>query len=170
MNYHLLGKHNTSNWDKVALFFAQAVYLSKINKVNQKSYLEQAELMTKGTLMETLGIVFTQITETSAVATMPVSPTVHQPLGMLHGGASLALAESIGSMASHLMVIGKGKAALGLEINANHIKSVKSGMVTGVGTLLHKGRKTHVWEILIKDSEGKNLSICRMTNMIIDIN
>lgn len=120
--------------------------------------------------METLDITFTKITETSVEATMPVTPKVHQPIGLLHGGASVALAESIGSLGSHLLVAHEGKTAVGLEINANHIKSAKSGMVTGVGTLLHKGRNSHVWEILIKGPEGKNLSICRMTNMIIDRN
>lgn len=170
MKYQLLDKLNTSIWDKPALFCTQAVYLNKIKKVDQKSYLAQAEQMIGGSLMETLGITFTEINETSAIATMPVTSKVHQPLGLLHGGATVALAESIGSMASHLMVADEGKTAVGLEINANHIRSIKTGMVTGVGTLLHKGRKSHVWEILIQGPDGRNLSICRMTNMIIDIN
>ncbi len=117
--------------------------------------------------METLGIVFTCITEDTVEATMPVSTRVHQPMGILHGGASLALAESIGSLGSHLYVSDDNCTAVGLEINANHIRSAKSGMVTGIGKILHKGRKSHVWEITIKDVDDKTLSICRMTNMII---
>lgn len=118
--------------------------------------------------MEVLGIKYTDIGKDFIEATMPVNHIVHQPMGLLHGGANAALAESIGSLGSHLMVHTEGKAAVGIEINANHIKSVKDGIVKARGELIHKGRKTHVWDIKIFDEDDLLLSICRLTNMIIE--
>jgi len=117
--------------------------------------------------METLDIQFTDWSEGYLEATMPVTPKVHQPAGLLHGGASMALAESIGSCGS-AMIVGSAGNIVGLEINANHIRSMREGLVTAKATLLHGGRKTHVWEIRIENEEGKPVSICRMTNMILE--
>ncbi len=131
--------------------------------------IEEVEAFCKNTLIETLKISFEEIAQGRIVARMPVSPLVHQPIGLLHGGASVALAESIGSLGSHLLVAGDKKGAVGLEINANHIRSIREGEVIGTGTLLHRGRTTHVWEIRIESPEGKLISVCRMTNMIVDL-
>ncbi len=143
------------------------VSLIKICQVNRS--LEEVKAFCQNTLIETLNISFEEITKDRIVARMPVTAKVHQPIGLLHGGATLALAESIGSLGSHLLVEKDNKAAVGLEINANHIKSTRDGEVVGTGTLIHRGRTTHVWEIRIETSEGKLISICRMTNMIVDL-
>ena len=93
----------------------------------------------KKTLMETLGIVFTEIGDDFLVGTMPVSSRVHQPLGMLHGGASIAFAESLGSCLSNILVAEDGKAAVGTSINSNHLKSKTEGVVTGTAKIIRKG-------------------------------
>lgn len=116
--------------------------------------------------METLGIVYTDIGEDFIKATMPVNTKVHQPAGLLHGGASAALAESLGSAGSFILMRGKAD-VVGIEINANHIRSKKEGMVTATAQLLHKGRKSHIWDIRITDEEDKLISVCRLTNMIL---
>ncbi len=118
--------------------------------------------------METLGIVFTDVGPDFLVATMPVVPAVHQPMGLLHGGANVAFAESVGSCASSILLADPKKGVVGLEINANHIRSTRAGTVTARGTLIHRGRSTHLWEIRITDEQNRLLSVCRMTNMILD--
>lgn len=99
---------------------------------------------------------------------MPVEARTHQPMGLLHGGASVALAESLGSASSYLLIDGERQAVVGIEVNANHIKSVRSGMVTATGRLMHKGRATHVWDIRINNEAGDLVALCRITNMIIE--
>lgn len=125
--------------------------------------------LTKNTMMETLKIRFTDVTETSLTATMPVSEIIFQPAGLVHGGANIALAESVGSCASVMYIDREKYGVVGIEINANHLRGVREGTLTAVATILHKGRKTHVWEIRITDSSGKLSCICRLTNMIIDL-
>ncbi|HKL39039.1 MAG TPA: hotdog fold thioesterase [Cryomorphaceae bacterium] len=117
--------------------------------------------------METLGIVYTDFGDDFVEATMPVNSNVHQPAGLLHGGATAALAESLGSLGSFIMVGDAAAGVVGIEINANHIRSIKEGMVIARGTLLHKGRKTHVWDIKVTDESGRLISVCRLTNMIL---
>ena len=117
-----------------------------------------------------LGIEFIDVTENSVTATMPVDERTKQPLGLLHGGATLALAETLGSMGSAMMVDLKTKAVVGIEINANHLKAVPSGKVTAKGTVVHKGRTTHVWDIRVVDEQGHNVAICRITNLVINKN
>ncbi len=124
--------------------------------------------MNNNTLMQTLGIEFIDVGEGTLVATMPVGPKVHQPMGMLHGGANVALAESVGSCGSIILLADPAIGVVGLQISANHLRSKKEGVVTAHGTIVHKGRRTHVWEIKITDEEGRLLSLCRMTNMIIE--
>jgi uncharacterized protein (TIGR00369 family) len=121
----------------------------------------------KNTLMETLEITYTEIGEDYLVATMPVTPRVHQPMGLLHGGASVALAESVGSTASHLLVNSFDYEIRGIEINANHLKSKKVGMITATAKLIHKGKTIHLWEIRITDEENQLISICKLTNIIL---
>lgn len=129
--------------------------------------LKRANASSRNTLMETLNIEYTEIGDDYVVATMPVNSKVHQPAGLLHGGANAALAESVGSLGSYIMLNDSQAGVVGIEINANHIKSIKSGNVTARGELIHKGRSTHVWEIKIRDEAGNLLSICRLTNLIL---
>ena len=98
--------------------------------------LAQLNQWNKNTLMETLGIVFTELGDDYLVGTMPVNPRVHQPLGMLHGGASIAFAESLGSCLSNILVAQEGKAAVGTSINSNHLKSKTEGLVTGTAKII----------------------------------
>ncbi|MBB5635446.1 1,4-dihydroxy-2-naphthoyl-CoA hydrolase [Pedobacter cryoconitis] len=114
-----------------------------------------------------LDIQFTEIGEDSVTATMPVDERTHQPAGILHGGASVVLAETLGSIASFMCIDPVLYQAVGLEINANHLRPVKSGKVTGICKSLHKGAKTHVWEIKIYDDRGKMNCVSRLTVAII---
>lgn len=98
---------------------------------------------------------------------MPVDHRTHQPYGLLHGGASCALAETVGSVASHLVIDTEKFICVGLEINANHVRGVRSGFVTGTATPLHLGSTTHVWDIKIKDDAGKLVCISRLTVAIL---
>ena len=121
------------------------------------------------TILEVLDIEMVEVSPDRVVATMPVGPKVHQPFGILHGGASVVLAESVASLGATANVdLGKQR-AVGLEINANHIRSKKEGLVTATATPLHKGRKTHVWTIEIKDEQDKLICTSRCTVAIIDI-
>ena len=119
-----------------------------------------------GTLLETLGIVVTRADEDGVEATMPVTPAHHQPHGILHGGASVALAETVASVGAS-KGLAEGERAVGLEINANHIRQVANGTVYAVGTPLHRGRRTHVWQVEIRDGENKLVCVSRCTVAII---
>lgn len=118
--------------------------------------------------METLGIVFTEAKEGFIRASMPVDNRTVQPFGILHGGASMALAESVGSAGSILLLDQEKYTAVGVEINGNHLASVKKGLVTATATLLHRGERTHVWSITIEDEQGRKVMVGRITNMIIE--
>jgi len=147
----------------------QGITLRAITLFMDKStILQKANEITKNTMMETLGIIFTDFGDDFVEATMPVNSSVHQPAGLLHGGANAALAESLGSCGSFLHLENPKSQVVGIEINANHLRSVRSGTVKARGVLLHKGRRTHVWEIKIYDEAANLLSACRLTNMIID--
>lgn len=121
----------------------------------------------KNTLMETLEMEFTDAGEGFLQATMPVNPRVHQPMGLLHGGATVALAETVGSAASMMFVNPNEEEVRGIEISANHLKSKREGIVTGTARIIHKGRSIHLWEIKITDEEGNLISLCKLTNMVI---
>ena len=129
--------------------------------------LEALNTITKNTLMETLGITYTDVGEDYLVATMPINSTVHQPMGLLHGGATVALAESVGSAASHMFIDTGAFIVKGIEITANHLKSKKEGMVTATATILHKGKTTHLWKIEVTDSDGAMVSFCKLTNIVL---
>lgn len=124
--------------------------------------------LNKNTLMETLDIEFVDVSENSVTAKMPVNSSVHQPYGILHGGATAALAETVGSCASALFVDTKNKIIKGIELSINHLKSKKDGVVFGVAKPIHKGRTTHLWEIKILDEEDNLVSICKLTNIVLD--
>ena len=119
----------------------------------------------KGTLMETLDITYIDVGENFLLARMPVTPRVHQPDGVLHGGASVALAESVGSAASYIFLDGKQFFIRGIEIAANHVKSVTDGYVYARASMLHKGRTTQLWEIKITNEEGDLISNCKLTTI-----
>ena len=129
--------------------------------------LAQVNQFSKNTLMETLGIVYTEIGEDYLVATMPVNAKVHQPMGILHGGATVALAESVGSAASFLFVNSKEFIVKGIEISANHLKSIKEGVVTAKASIIHKGRTTHLWQVVITNEKGELISVCKITNIVL---
>ena len=149
------------------LMQSYSLSLRKITNLNKTELIERANRSSKNTLMETLKIRYTDIGEDYVVAEMPVSSAVSQPMGLLHGGANMALAESVGSLGSFVLLNDPTIGVVGLEINGNHIKSTKSGKVIARGELIHKGRSTHVWEIKIRNEANDLLSVCRMTNMII---
>ena len=136
--------------------------------INTDITLEDINKMGKGTMVETLDIKFTQIEKDKLVATMPVDHRTVQPYGVLHGGASVSLAETLGSVAAHCSIDFTKKISVGLEINANHIRSARSGLVTGTATPVHVGRSTHVWAIEIVNDEGKLVCTSRITIAIID--
>ncbi|MGI9531337.1 hotdog fold thioesterase [Lutimonas sp.] len=129
--------------------------------------LEKLNAINKNTLMETLDIRYTEIGEDYLVASMPVTSKVHQPMGLLHGGATVALAESVGSAASLYFLDHEKQEVRGLEINANHVRSVREGTVKATAKMLHKGRTTLLWEIRIEDEKNRLISICKLTCIIL---
>jgi 1,4-dihydroxy-2-naphthoyl-CoA hydrolase len=131
--------------------------------------LEEINRYSTNTLMGQLGIECTEVGSDYIVATMPVDHRTHQPMGLLHGGASAALIESIGSMGSTLLIDLEKEVPVGLEVNANHVGGIKSGFVKGVGKVVHAGKRTHLWQVDIYDQETNRL-ICtgRLTVMIIE--
>ncbi len=120
------------------------------------------------TLAEHLGIEFIEVGPDFLKARMPVDRRTVQPARILHGGASVALAETLGSVAAHLCIDPETKTAVGLEINANHVRAVRSGDVTGKVTPLHVGRSTHIWQIRIQDDRDRLVCIARITMAILN--
>jgi 1,4-dihydroxy-2-naphthoyl-CoA hydrolase len=129
--------------------------------------IEQLNEMGKGCMVEHLGITFTAVGPDYLEATMPVDHRTKQPLGLLHGGASVALAETLGSVAATLLIDLSKQHAVGLEINTNHLRSMREGKVTGRVTPVHIGRTTHVWNIEIIGNE-KRVAVSRITMAILD--
>ena len=119
------------------------------------------------TLLTTLGIEFVEITKDKVVATMPVGPKVHQPFGLLHGGATVALAETVASTAAWMNVDQAREQAVGVEINANHLRAKREGVVTATATPVHLGRRTQVWEIRVVDEAGKAVCVSRCTLAVV---
>lgn len=123
--------------------------------------------MNKNTLMEQLGIEYLEVKSGLVKAKMPVNSKTMQPMGILHGGSSLALAETIGSLGSAFIVDLDKNDVRGSHMSANHVRAAHQGWVFATATLLHQGRNTHVWNIDIKDEEEQLVSSCRLTNFII---
>ncbi len=134
-------------------------------KLSKAEILLKCNQMCKNTLMETLEISFVDIGEDTLVAKMPVTSKVHQPDGILHGGASVALAESVGSAAAYIFLDEKNFIIRGLEIAANHIKSVRDGFVYAKATIIHKGRTTQLWQIRIEDEKNQLISLIKLTTL-----
>ncbi len=136
--------------------------------INPNITIDKLNAMNKNTMMEHLGIEFTGIGEKFVSASMPVDQRTHQPFGLLHGGASVTLAETLGSVASTLSIDLSKQYCVGLEINANHIKAVKDGFVYGTARPVHLGRSTHIWEIKIETPQEQLVCISRITMAILD--
>ncbi|WP_033958017.1 PaaI family thioesterase [Psychroserpens jangbogonensis] len=134
-------------------------------QLSKDEILAEANLIAKGTLLETLSIEMIDYGDDFLVARMPVTPIVHQPDGVLHGGATAALAESVGSFAAHLFIDTDNFFVRGLEITANHLKSVKDGFVYAKATFIHKGRTTQLLDIRITDDDDRLISLCRLSTI-----
>lgn len=134
---------------------------------DKEKILKYCNQVSKNTLMQTLNIEYIDAGEDYLVASMPVNPSVHQPMGLLHGGASVALAESVGSAASMLYVNSELSEVRGIEISANHLKAKREGIVTATARIIHKGKSIHLWEIRITDESGNLISLCKLTNMVL---
>ena len=133
----------------------------------QDTDLARINLWSANTMMQTLGIRITAVGDNWLQGTMPVDHRTHQPYGLLHGGASVVLAETLGSTAAMLTLDPQQQLAVGLDINANHVRGVRSGVVTGTARVLHLGRTTQVWEIRIEDEEGALVCISRLTMAVV---
>ena len=134
-------------------------------KLSKKNVLEEANKACKNTLMETLNIEMTDFGEDFLVARMPVNSRVHQPDGVLHGGATAALAESVGSFATHVFIDTESHFVRGLEITANHLKSIKEGFIYAKATFIHKGRTTQLLDIRVTDEADNLISICKLSTI-----
>ena len=134
---------------------------------NQTIDLDRINASTRNTLVEHLDIRVTEVGDDWLRGTMPVDKRTHQPFGLLHGGASVALAETLGSMAANMVLDTSREMAVGLDINANHVRAVTSGLVTGTARILHRGRTTQVWEIRIEDDRQRLVCISRLTMAVV---
>ena len=141
--------------------FAQKFYMNEY----KEKILQICNETRKGTLMETLDIEYVDVGENFLVAKMPVNSKVFQPDGVLHGGATVALAESVGSAASYVFLDAQKYFVRGIEIAANHVKSVKEGEVFARATIIHQGRSTQLWEIRVIDSNENLVSLCKLTTI-----
>jgi len=134
-------------------------------KYTKEELINGCNDMCKNTLMETLSIEFIDVTDTTLVARMPVTSRVHQPDGVLHGGASVALAESVGSAGAFVFLNSEDIVIRGIEISANHVMSVKDGFVYAKATILHKGRSTQLWQIRITNEADELVSLVKLTTL-----
>lgn len=132
---------------------------------SKEHVLKQCNAICKNTLMETLSIEFTDLSEDTITARMPVSPKVHQPDGVLHGGASVALAESVGSMGAVVFFNSEEVIVRGIEIAANHVRSVSDGYVYAKASILHKGRTTQLWQVRIVNEKDQLVSLVKFTTI-----
>ncbi len=134
---------------------------------NKEKFLALCNEWSKNTLMETLEIEYIDAGEDFLKAKMPVNSRVHQPMGLLHGGATVALAESVGSAASLMFINPQKQEVRGIEISANHVRSKREGTVFCTAKIIHKGASIHLWEIRIVDENDKLISICKLSNMVL---
>ena len=133
----------------------------------QTPSIDQINASSSNTLVDTLGMRVTEIGDDFIRGTMPVDARTRQPFGLLHGGASVALAETLGSLAGNLCLDSSREVAVGLDINANHIRAITQGSVVGTARALHLGRTTHVWEIRIEDDKQRLVCISRLTLAVV---
>lgn len=128
----------------------------------------QVQGLVAGNMLEHLGMTFTRVGPDYLQATMPVDRRTKQPFGILHGGASVVLAETLGSVGANLCVDPSEKMCVGLDLSSNHIREISDGSVTGTARPLHLGGRTHVWEIKIEDEEGRLVNTTRLTLLVLD--
>ncbi|MGJ8745858.1 PaaI family thioesterase [Polaribacter sp.] len=136
--------------------------------MDKKEILEAFNLRCKNTLMETLHIKYIDVGDDFLTAKMPINASVHQPLGQLHGGATAALAESVGSAASNFFIDTKTQFVNGIQLSINHLRSKKEGVVFATAKNIHKGKTTHLWEVTIVDEKGQLISVAKMTNIVLE--
>jgi uncharacterized protein (TIGR00369 family) len=134
-------------------------------KLSKDEILASCAQMCKNTLMETLNIEFVDVTQDTITARMPVNSRVHQPDGVLHGGASVALAESVGSAGAYIFLQNENVSIRGIEIAANHVKSIRYGFVYAHATIVHKGRTTQLWQIRIENQDKELISLVKLTTL-----
>ncbi len=132
----------------------------------KKLNIEEINALNKGTMMEHLNIEYIEVEDGKLIARMPVNHTTFQPDKILHGGATIALAETVAGLGSAYIVDNEKVAVRGTQVSANHIRSVRKGNVIATGTIVYKGSNMHVWNIDITDERNRILSTCRITNMI----
>lgn len=130
--------------------------------------LDTLNEMSRNTLAENLGIEFTEIGPDWLTAKMPVDKRTHQPYGLLHGGASVALAETMGSVGAHCSIDSTKQYCVGLEINANHLKGIKNGFVFGTARPIHRGRSTQVWEVKVTNEQQELVCVSRITIAVLN--
>ena len=135
-------------------------------KLDQNAVLDNLNNSSENTLMQTLGIRYTAVGDDFLETTMPVDSRHHQPMGIVHGGATAALAESVGSAASGIYLANSGRYAVGLELAINHLKSVRSGLLTARAEAIHRGRSTHLWQIFIRDEPQRIISMAKLTMIV----
>ena len=138
------------------------------NKNLKESILKEANDRCKGTLVSTLGIVFTDVCEHFLEAKMKVTPNLHQPAGVLHGGATAALAETVGSSAAAIFSMKKNQMLRGVELSINHVRGISEGYVYANAVPVHMGRTMQLWKISIIDEENRNISFAKLTTLTID--
>jgi len=138
-------------------------------RMTKKEKLENLNACRENTLLHTLNIKFTELGDDFLVATMPITSSVYQPMGFLHGGANAALAETLGSSLSSVLVADEGKSVVGTNINCNHLKTKCDGTVIGKAKIVKKGNKQHISEIEIRDEYGNLICYSTMTNYVIDL-
>jgi 1,4-dihydroxy-2-naphthoyl-CoA hydrolase len=135
--------------------------------VDKQHTLDRLNGLTGDTLMRTLGIRYTDVGERMLEASMPVDARHHQPMGMLHGGATAALAETVGSTASMLQLHGSARHAVGLELSIHHLRSVREGVIRARAIADHLGRSTHLWDVRVTDQDGARIAVARLTMMVL---
>jgi uncharacterized protein (TIGR00369 family) len=138
-----------------------------MNDMDTIAILKAFNEHSKGTLMETLDIEYVALGDDFLTAKMPVNSKVHQPYGQLHGGATAALAESVGSAASNFFIDSKNQFINGIQLSINHIKSKREGVVFATAKNIHKGKTTHLWEVTIVDENDDLISVAKMTNIVL---
>lgn len=135
--------------------------------IDKQRTLEALNRMSADTLMRTLDIRYSDVGSRWLKATMKVDERHHQPMGILHGGATAALAESVGSAASGLELRGSGRHAVGLELSINHVRSIREGVITATARAIHIGGSTHLWEIRVTDSDDRLIAHAKLTMMVL---
>ena len=138
------------------------------NKNLKESILKEANDRCKGTLVSTLGIVFTDVGEHFLEAKMKVTPNLHQPAGVLHGGATAALAETVGSSAAAIFSMKKNQMLRGVELSINHVRGISEGFVYAKAIPIHMGRTMQLWKISIIDEDNRDISFAKLTTLTID--